>query len=274
MGHWYTTEKTPDAVAAGEPRHFQPLKKPAKDGRTTTDTTLRHAKAQFLAPSVSAITDFRAKHQLTAWKLKQYRAAHEAVFAATGRIDEVDVKAEMERLTLTARDRGTELHSLINRAFDKDKWPEPVASDEWEIVNEAVNECLRLHREIDGRVIVDFKTKDGYENDFDELKLWDDHYMQLAAYREMLRSRSVNGYESEVPYCHPLGYGGTVDFVAERMPNAVHPTTRCFIIFLDTYNAGVTKTIEAEPEGLEDGWDKFLVSLQGWKLHNNYDASY
>jgi hypothetical protein len=43
---------------------------------------------------------------------------------------------------------------------------------------------------------------------------------------------------------------------------------------VNTRVPGQIKLVEAEPEVLDVGWDKFLVLLQAWKLFNDYDASY
>ena len=279
MAHWYCTERTPDGVP-GEPRHKQPLKRPAKDGRTTTDTTLRHARVQYLAPSVNGVSDFRAKHQLNRW---QRERLFDACVNQAGLFSHINdrtfdnvkatVFAEYEAIVTKDRDEGTRLHDLINKAFEG-KYPQPAEGDDWEIVYAATSTALKLREEHGGRVIVDFKTTNKSEEEFEDLKLWDDHHIQLAAYREMLRTRRINKWESEVPYVHPLGFGGTVDFVAEATPNAVTPKTHCFIVYLNTRHPGQVKVVQSSDDELDLGWEQFKALLVCWKLFNSYDASY
>jgi hypothetical protein len=82
--------------------------------------------------------------------------------------------------------------------------------------------------------VVDFKSK---EFTADKLpKVWDDHAMQLAAYRVGLKM----------------------------------PTARCAIIYVSVTTPGLTHTIEIEQKDLWRGWEMFNALLTFWQIKNNY----
>jgi hypothetical protein len=85
--------------------------------------------------------------------------------------------------------------------------------------------------------VADYKTKDFGRDDLPDV--WDDHAMQLAAYRE--------GFD---------------------MPDA-----RCAIIYVSTRVPGLTHTIEIPKDDLVRGWEMFLTLLEFWKLKNRYEPA-
>ena len=81
-------------------------------------------------------------------------------------------------------------------------------------------------------VVVDFKTKE-----FDESKppdTWDEHALQLAAYRE--------GFEM--------------------------PSARCAIVYVSVSVPGLAVVRELPEEDLERGWRMFVALLTYWKAKN------
>jgi hypothetical protein len=86
--------------------------------------------------------------------------------------------------------------------------------------------------------VIDFKTK---EFDADTpLKTWDEHAMQLAAYRHGL-----------------------------NLPNA-----RCAIVYVSVTNPGLAKLIEIPEADLQRGWKCFYSLLQYWKSSKDFDPSF
>jgi hypothetical protein len=83
--------------------------------------------------------------------------------------------------------------------------------------------------------VIDFKTKEFRKADFADLKTWDDHAMQLAAYRE------------------GLGLSGA----------------RCGIIYVSTVEP-LCRLIEIDEEDLRKGWLMFTSLLQFWKARAGY----
>ena len=86
--------------------------------------------------------------------------------------------------------------------------------------------------------VVDFKSKAFTKDKLPDL--WPNHYMQLAAYRMLIRK----------------------------------PNARCAIIFISTEEPGLVHTIEAKPDKLEFGWTLFLALLEVWKVQKKYDPSW
>jgi hypothetical protein len=82
--------------------------------------------------------------------------------------------------------------------------------------------------------VIDFKTKE-FADDTD-LKTYDEHAMQLAAYRE------------------GLGI----------------PTARCAICYVSVTVPGLSRLIEIPEEELSRGWEMFVYLLGYWKAKNKY----
>ena len=168
---------------------------------------------------------------------------------------------EYERLTTRARDEGTRVHNLIESALKGGTYADYPPHD-WEIVDRAVREVKDLapdgtseqtfvsplgyggtidyHSVKADGVVADFKTKEFDKEGAEKLRLWDNHYMQLAAYREMIK----------------------------------RPNARCFIIYLSTEFPGLAMRVEAPQAKLEEGWEQFLALLNVWKVFKKYDPSF
>jgi hypothetical protein len=84
-------------------------------------------------------------------------------------------------------------------------------------------------------IVVDAKTKEFGPDD--KIDAYDEHCMQLAAYR--------------------MGLG---------LPHA-----RCANVFASVTNPGLIKVVEWSEEDLTRGWEMFQSLLRFWKLKNNFD---
>ena len=83
-------------------------------------------------------------------------------------------------------------------------------------------------------IVVDIKTKEFF--DPTKVSAFDDHLMQLAAYR--------------------VGMGMT--------------KARCANVFVSRNIPGMTKVIEWSESDLERGWKMFVRLLEFWQLKNNH----
>jgi hypothetical protein len=217
--HWYTKD--------GEPAYTQIGAK-----GQVRNTTLRDAKKLGLLPSVTTIIGSTAKPGLQNWLQQQ------AIFAALtlprhdGESDEsyVDrVLTDSKAQGRQAADRGTHIHGILESFFDNmllesvpeycrntenalkvaygsRLWiPEKSGSHELGFAGK-VDLCAKGDR-VKGTlpVVVDFKTK---EIPLGKVVPYDDHIMQLAAYRELLGFSDarcgivfVNGTTNEVKLC-------------------------------------------------------------------------
>lgn len=103
-GHWYH----PDGVPCTE----VPLKKPAKDGRTTTSPTIKHARLLGLLPSVTTVYKIKSEPGLTRWLI-----GRALKYGFDNRnLETVDALLEAyEKEASKPSDRGTLLHAGMER---------------------------------------------------------------------------------------------------------------------------------------------------------------
>jgi hypothetical protein len=188
-GHWYARD--------GSPRY----ETKAKNGNMRA-TTLRDARKELLVPSVTMIIKEAAAFGLEKWKRDQLLMAALTLPREPGEEEShwlervyIDSQAQAK----AAAERGTAIHGVIERAAgtpgvdDSDPlfewagaaWDEINArcgpSTEWSAERSFSHRlgyggCIDLHRP---NWLVDVKTKDGLE----KVELYDEHLMQLAAYR-------------------------------------------------------------------------------------------
>ena len=238
--HWYTRD--------GKPLYTVE----AKSG-SQRSTTLRDARKLNLVPSVTNIIRCAAAPGLERWKLDQMMHA-----ALTLPRREHELEADwIERVWTDSREtakkaseRGTEIHAAI-QGWAEGKYPGPFVAhvagavgvlDKWigdrnwkpEV---AFSHPLGFGGKVDyscPEAVVDFKTKEFDEDS--KLKTWDEHAMQLAAYRS------------------GLGI----------------PKAKCAIVYVSVTNQGFAKLMEIPEEELERGWKMFLSLLDYWQAKNNY----
>jgi hypothetical protein len=243
-GHWYTQE--------GLPCYEVPNKSRPGEMRPTTKGD---ARVLNLSPSVSAIAGTLTAPALEKWKRDQLLLA-----ASDTPRDPLDgVQAWQDRVmglyydrTTKARDIGTLVHGciekrLVDEAYDPN-YAEHVAGaldavDGWcGLEGLSVEKSFAHPLGYGGRVdlhkrgyVADFKTKEFTEADLP--RTWDNHAIQLAAYREGL---------------------GMSD-------------ARCCIIYVSTSVPGLTHLVELSDDELERGWSIFELQVQLWQIVNNYE---
>lgn len=250
--HWYTKE--------GQPVYTVKVKN--GNGRATT---LRDARKLGLVPSVTTIIKAAAKPALENWKQNQVLLAALTLPKEDGETDDQWCKRIMEdsrQHAIQAAAKGIEIHAAIQGACEGFADPEysayiagvESALHEWHPGipgNEWVSEMAFAHPlgfggKADlsagviniGRFVADYKTK-GFGPD-DDLKVFDEQAMQLAAYRE------------------GLGLKGA----------------RCAIVYISITNPGVTQLVEFEEWELQRGWDMFRHLLAYWKYQKKYESGW
>ena len=243
--HWYTRE--------GEPCYTVK----AKDG-SDRPATLRDARKLNLVPSVTSIIRCAASPGLEYWKQQQ-------VLMAALTLPKIDGEAEgayLQRILNDSREqakkaaeRGTAIHAAI-QGFYQGEPPSPedfrqyvlgaqetvskwLPSTVW-VAERSFSHALGFGGKVDlcGVGVVDFKTKE-----FDttaDLKTWDEHAMQLAAYR------------------HGLGL----------------EKARCAIVYVSSTVPGLTKLIEIQEDELQRGWTCFYSLLHYWQAKNTYRSAF
>jgi hypothetical protein len=227
-GHWYDKN--------GNPAYTYINKKGEEK-----NTTLREARKLNLVPSVTTILSCAAKPGLENWKAQQVLMA---ALTTDRKPDESEqeyisrIIADANEQALKAREKGTLIHAFVQSGFEDVPLAaeaarfylsakaelEKVCNETWicekSFATERYGGKADLHSP---NYLIDFKTTD---KTIDGLKLWDEHYYQLAAYR------------------HGLG-----------IPKAV-----CGILYINS-NTAESKLIFAEESELEKGWKCFNALL-------------
>jgi len=238
-GHWYGLDGSPRYTMTG------------KNGKER-NTTLRDARELSLVPSVTTIIRMAAAPALEKWKRDQVLLA---ALTLPRREDEPEsawlarVEQDWQQQGRAAADRGTAIHAGIEKHYrrqppDEDVWPWVKAASS--VINETCGERgwyaersfahplgfggkTDLHS---SEWVIDIKTKDG-----EATTLYDEHLMQLAAYR--------------------LGLG---------------VTGRCGILFVDRQEPRA-KFIEADAAELDKALAMFMALLAYWQAKTGHRPS-
>jgi hypothetical protein len=243
--HWYARDGSPAYEVKGANGNMRPA-------------TLRDARKLGLVPSVTTIIGSCAKPGLERWKLEQMMHAALTLPRLDGEPEAEWISRVWTDSKETARkaaERGTAIHAAIQGAFESQ-----VIWNEYIPHFEGARDALRVWAGeqswtpersfastlgFGGKVdlssqygVVDFKTKEfGHDAD---LKTWDEHAMQLAAYR--------------------AGLG--------------LPLARCAIVYVSVTHPGLARLIEVKNADLDKGWSMFCGLLHYWKAKNAFDPSW
>lgn len=235
-GHWYAKDGTPAYTVIG------------KDGKERP-TTLRDARKLKLLPSVTSIMGLAAKPGLTNWIIDQHILAcltlpnidGEAEADYIKRLKE-DAKAQSEK----ARENGTRIHAWIEQGFSGDIPPEgvPYFQSALKTIEQDCGDCewfpeksfaahgyggkIDLHNDA---YLIDVKTT---EKDLSNIKTWDEHAMQLAAY--------ANGIGK--------------------------PGLQCGILYINV-NDSTSKLLWLHIEEINKGWRCFCALKDYWYAKND-----
>jgi hypothetical protein len=240
-GHWYDSDGTPRYSIIG------------KNGKER-DTTFRDAREHNLFPSVTAILKVLAAPGLEQWKQRQLLEAALTLPMREGEsLDDYACRVvkDSQEHARAARDKGTAIHGALESWFRGevvDHQYEPYVSatveaiidrfglQSWQAERsfscpEGYGGKVDLHSD---SVVIDFKTKEFCQGD--KLKCFDEHHMQLAAYR--------------------FGLGV--------------PTARCANVFVSTSEPGTVCIVEHTEQELVRGFVMFGWALKLWQAQKNY----
>lgn len=246
------------AHAAEWGRFYFPDGKPAYEvqgAKGMVKPDIRHAKKLGLVPSVTSIIQEAAKPGLERWKVTQGILAALTLPRVDGEsLDDFADRAmrDSQEQAKKAAERGTAIHAAIQGHFESGRTL--VVKDYWPYV-EAVVLSIENKYGLEGWIseqsfssggfggktdlnktlgvghcgyVIDFKTKEFADT---EKKLaWDEHCIQLAAYRE------------------GLGL----------------PQAKCANVFVSVNNPGLVHVHEWSEEELQRGWAMFRALLDYW----------
>jgi hypothetical protein len=188
-GHWYDRQGNPAYTIIGKNGQERP-------------TTLRDARKLGLVPSVTTIIKCAAAPGLTNWMIDQAIMAALTLPRNDGENDldfVARVKADSKAQAEKARERGTQIHAWVQAGFEE-KYVDMEGAAYYQSANDTISNLmcrspwLAEHSFSTDRYggkcdihndewIIDFKSTD---KEVSGLKLWDEHYQQLAAYRKGL----------------------------------------------------------------------------------------
>lgn len=232
-GHWYKKDGTPAYTVIG------------KNGERPT--TLRDARKLGFVPSVTTILALADKPALNAWK--EDKILMSALTCPHNYGESNDdwvkrIKADAKEQSEKARARGTQIHGWLEQAFGGKTLPEAVEyavsvsnsltsagimsqtfSCEKSFANDKFGGKVDLHNKEEG-IIIDIKTKD---TSLEGIKVYDEHAMQLSAYR------------------HGLSL----------------PDAKCGILYVSTLDK-TSKLVWVEEKDLQRGWGMFESLLEFW----------
>ena len=239
--HWYTRDGTPMYTVEA-----------AKGGQRAT--TLRDARKLNLVPSVTTVLSVAAKPGLTQWMQKQVLLAALTLPRMAGEPEDEFIARiinDSKEQARAAADAGTDIHASIQGFYEGQQVSKH--REHIEGCTKAIHDAFGYHGWISERpfaheigfggkvdlhspqgVVIDIKTKEF--TDSDKVDAYDEHLMQLAAYR--------------------VGLG---------MPEA-----RCANVFVSRSVPGLSKLIEGSTEDLVRGWKMFAALLNYWQLKNQH----
>ena len=239
-GHWYTRDGTPRYTITGS------------NGKER-NTTLRDARKENLVPSVTTVLNVAAKPGLIVWMQRQVLLAA----LTLPRRDDEPEEAYLERIIgdskeqgKAAADAGTEIHAAIQGFYEAQPIGKHLEHIEgcknaldghfgalpW-VCEKAFAHELGFGGKVDlhaSGAVVDIKTKEF--TDPSKVDGYDEHLMQLAAYR-----------------------------VGLRMPEA-----RCANVFVSRSVPGLAVVKEWSAEDLQRGWTMFGHLLNFWQIKNGH----
>ena len=241
-GHWYDRDGSPRYTVIGKSGAERP-------------TTLRDARKEGYLPSVTTILRAGAAPGLERWKREMLKlsAATLPLVAGESLAEWLDrVQKDADEQGIKARDLGTYIHGQIEKyllgedyddAYTSHVEAAVAAADKWG------NGCMWESEKSFAHTLgfggkVDLHSREGYVLDFktkdftsDKLPdIYDDHLMQIAAYRTGLGMELARGA----------------------------------ILFVSTKEAGLVHLVEISDEELIRGWEMFSGLLTFWQGKNKY----
>jgi len=246
-GHWYDRE-------TGAPRYSVIGK-----NRKERNTTLRDAKANGdLVPSVTTVIRTAASPGLEAWKQQQVLMASLTLTRSENETEEdwIDrIMSDSKETGKKAAERGTAIHAgvqahyegkdagvylshakaaeeAIRAYFGEKKWEPEISFSFGGFGGKC--DLMAKSNGTDTGLVIDIKTKEF--TDPDKVTAFDEHLMQLSAYR--------------------MGF---------QMPKA-----RCANVFVSVQEPVQIKIVEWTDEDLQRGWAMFSSLLNYWQIKNNY----
>lgn len=246
---------------------------PDSTGKRMITPTLVHARKLGLLPGFSAVERIMASPGLERYKIRQAvlaaltlpRIADESDEAFLKRVDTDGMAHARNRA-----DEGKEIHKAIEQ-FLRGK----TYDVRWHAQVSAVAKYLHT---LGNDWVADFKSKQTLAGLKDYELFYDNHIMQLVAYKRGLVRKLLEGNQGspkdwvrcETTFGHPLGYGGRVD---AHSPSVTQGAL-CVSILISVDEPGEIRTrVWDEKESIR-AEDMFAMCLKLWQAKNRYDSGW
>lgn len=246
---------------------------PDATGKRMITPDIRHARKLGLLPGFSGVERIMAAPGLERYKIRQAvlaaltltRLPTESDDDFLARVDEDGKAHAIQRAT-----EGTAVHKAIEQFLRGETY-----DTRWHPQVAAVAKFLHT---LGNNFVADFKTRESLEGQKDYQLFFDNHVMQLAAYRRGINRKwitegpgtAISTFRTETTFAHPLGYGGRVDTHSKDVPG----DSLLVSILISVREPGEIRTkIWTEPEA-ERAFDMFKHCLELWQLKNNYQSGW
>lgn len=238
---------------------------PSADGKSMVTPDIRHARKLNLLPGFSAVERIMASPGLERYKIRQAVLAALTLPRNEGEADDAYLKRLDEDAKAHARgraDEGTAIHKAIEQFIRGETY-----DTRWHPQVSAV--VAYLHT-LGQDWVADFKTKQTLEGFNDYELFYDNHIMQLAAYKRGLVAKLLEGakdgpdFQCETTFGCRYGYGGRVD-AHSRM---VTGDALVVSILVSVDEPGTIRTKVWTHEEEERGLDMFIHCLNLWQIKN------
>ena len=243
----------------------------SKDGRDIAPD-IRHARKLGLVPGFNAISKVLSSPALERYKQEQAILAALTLTRTPGEDDKSFLARVREDSAAHAKQRaeeGTKVHKAIEQWLRGESF-----TVEWSKHCKAV---IKLLESLPPSFIGDFKTKESLEGKREKDVFYNEHIMQLAAYR--------SGFALPFPHVEPItgqkficettfassqGYGGRIDVHSL----VTHSTSSVVSIAISINEPGkLLHKIWTEEEA-QHGLKLFSHALAVWKLRNRYESGW
>lgn len=214
-----------------------------------------------LVPSVTTILKVAAKPGLEAWKQEQMLLAALTLPRREGETEKDLVNrivADSKETAKQAAERGTRIHEEVESHFAGNK------SDRGWAVEGALFEHFKLHPENPWLVEHSFANALGYGGKVD-LYCKPNEFAKYGLVAD-IKSKDFDDPEDVVAYDEHL-----LQLAAYRVGLDV-PNARCANVFVSVRNPKLVKIVEWSEEDLKRGWQMFQCLLNYWKLKNTFGA--
>lgn len=249
-GHWYDRDGN----------LIEQVMKADKSGYTRT--TLYHARKLDLVPGVTTIIKCADAPALNRWKEDQAILSALTLPRHDSETEQewlIRVRQDMQESARNAAEEGTRIHAAIESAFSGQSYSatyrphvEGVRSlidstcggqlSEW-LPEKAVVSLHGYATKADlhsDHWLIDFKGKDGDQDELDRLSVYDSHWMQLAATRAAIGNENL----------------------------------RCAIVYVSRTHPGACSIVEVPENNLRRGLAMFRALLTYWQAKNAHCPSW